>query len=140
RPRAVNPGVPMNKSIPLVAVDSSQINAIGHDAEISTLAIQFKGWKGEVGATYHYQNFTAEDFEAFKAAESLGRHFGKNIKPFADKYPYTKVADMPSAEDVARMSDDELIRLAHAHGVSFEPGSYGANLIAADAAAKNPAA
>lgn len=86
-------------TIPLHPVESSQINAIGHDAETNTLAIQFKGWKGEVGATYHYANFTAEDFEAFKSAESLGRHFGKNIKLFADKYPYTKVADKPSAED-----------------------------------------
>ena len=84
-------------NIPLQPVESSQINAIGHDAETSTLAIQFKGWKGEIGATYHYANFTAEDFATFKAAESLGRHFGKAIKPFADKYPYTKVADKPAA-------------------------------------------
>lgn len=126
--------------IALHDVESSQINAIGHDPETKTLAIQFKNWKGEVGSTYHYANFTAEDFAAFKGAESLGRHFGKHIKLHADKYPYTKVADKPSAEDIAQMPDDDLIRYAHANGVSFEPGSYGANLIAADAAAKNPAA
>lgn len=87
--------------IPLQPVESSQINAIGHDAETNTLAIQFKGWKGEIGATYHYANFTAEDFEAFKGAESIGRHFGKAIKPFADKYPYTKVEDKPAADEPA---------------------------------------
>lgn len=87
--------------IPLNEVESSQINAIGHDAETNTLAIQFKGWKGEVGATYHYANFTAEDFAAFQAAESKGRHFGKHIKLHADKYPYTKVADKPSADEPA---------------------------------------
>jgi hypothetical protein len=89
----------MNTEITLHPVESSQINAIGHDAETNTLAIQFKSWKGDVGATYHYANFTAEDFAAFKGAESLGKHFGKSIKPFADKYPYTKVADKPAAED-----------------------------------------
>lgn len=85
--------------IALADVQSSQINAIGHSAETNTLAIQFKNWKGEIGATYHYANFTADDFEAFRNAESLGKHFGKNIKPFADKYPYTKVEDKPAVED-----------------------------------------
>lgn len=78
-------------------VESSQIAAIGHSPETETLAIQFKSWKGEVGSTYHYANFSAADFEAFKNADSLGRHFGKNIKPFPDKYPYTKVAPAPAA-------------------------------------------
>lgn len=89
--------------MPIIAlqdVESSQINAIGFDPETNTLAIQFKSWRGEVGSTYHYANFTAEDFEAFKSAESLGRHFGQHIKPFADKYPYTKlVEDESSAGD-----------------------------------------
>lgn len=87
--------------MPIIAlrdVDSSQINAIGYDPETLTLAVQFKGWKGELGATYHYGNVTAEDFEAFKSAESLGRHFGRHIKPFPEKFPYTKVAEKPAAE------------------------------------------
>lgn len=85
----------MHKPIPLQSVSSSQINAIGHDAETNTLAVQFKNWKGEVGSTYHYSNFSAEDFAAFNGAESKGKHFGKNIKPFVEKFPYTKVADAP---------------------------------------------
>jgi len=32
-----------------------------------------------------------DDFAAFKAAESLGKHFGKHIKPFAAKNPYKKI-------------------------------------------------
>jgi hypothetical protein len=81
-------------------VDSSQIHSIGHDPETNTLAIRFySGWgdKKRVGSLYHYQNFTAEDFEAFKSAESLGKHFGGQIKPFADKYPYTKIEDAAPA-------------------------------------------
>lgn len=80
-------------SIALDAVESSQIAAIGHDPETNTLAIQFAAKSG-TGSVYHYSNFTADDFAAFKAAESIGSHFGKHIKPFADKYPYVKVAPL----------------------------------------------
>lgn len=79
-------------TIAMEAIESKQLAAIGHDAATNTLAIQFRGWDGKLGSTYHYANFTAEDFKAFQAAESKGSHFGKNIKPFADKYPYKKVS------------------------------------------------
>ena len=65
-------------------VESSQIAAIGHDAETNTLAIRFKNWKGVPTSLYQYQNFTAEDF-------------GAHIKPFAEKYPYTKIEDAAPA-------------------------------------------
>lgn len=77
--------------IALDSVESSQITAIGHDAESNTLAIQFKNWKGEPASLYHYSNFTAEDFAAFKAAKSIGKHFGQFIKPETVKYPYVKI-------------------------------------------------
>ena len=80
------------QDIPLESVESHQIAAIGHDAATEILAIQFKSWKGGTGSTYYYSNFTVEDFAAFKAAESKGKHFGEHIKPFAEKFPYTKVA------------------------------------------------
>lgn len=79
-------------TITMDSVDSSQINAIGYDAATQTLAVQFKNWKGDVGSTYHYSNFTASDWEAFKAAESKGSHFGKFIKKETVKHPYTKVS------------------------------------------------
>lgn len=87
----------MTKTIDMHTVESKQIHAIGHDAETNTLAIRFKNWKGEVTSLYHYENFTAEDFEAFKSAESIGSHFGKHIKPFAKKYPYTQIEKTPAA-------------------------------------------
>ncbi len=77
-------------AIALMPVESSQIAAIGHDAATSTLAIQFKN-KAGAGSVYHYQNFTAELFAAFAGAESIGSHFGKHIKPFAEKFPFTKI-------------------------------------------------
>jgi hypothetical protein len=85
--------------IELRDVESSQIAAIGHDPESNVLAIQFKSWKGDRRSTYHYDNFTAEDFAAFRDAESLGRHFGKHIKPFPEKYPYTKVAESDTGDE-----------------------------------------
>jgi len=86
--------------VKLIEVESSQIHAIGHDPETNTLAIRFKNWKGDITSLYHYANVTAADFAAFIASESKGRHFGKSIKPFADKYPFTKIesAPAPSAE------------------------------------------
>ena len=81
----------MQNQIKLVEVLDRQILGIGHDAESNTLAIQFKNWKGEPSSLYHYSNFTAEDFAAFKAAESIGKHFGQFIKPETVKYPYVKI-------------------------------------------------
>ena len=49
-------------------VESSQIAAIGHDAETNTLAVRFKNWKGVPTSLYHYRNFNAEDFAAFSRA------------------------------------------------------------------------
>ncbi len=86
--------------IQLFDVDSSQIHSIGHDPATNTLAIRFtKGYGANrgPGSLYHYDNFTAADFEAFKGAESLGRHFGGYIKAFPAKYPYRKVAEEQQA-------------------------------------------
>lgn len=82
--------------IPMVEVESSQIHSIGHDPKTNTLAIRFTrgfGANRAAGSLYHYQHFTASEFDAFQGAESKGRHFGQHIKPFAEKYPYTRIAD-----------------------------------------------
>lgn len=80
---------------PVIAMDtvvSSQINAIGHDAGTNTLAIHFKSYSQKPGSVYHYANVTAEQFAEFKAAGSIGAYFGKNIKPFKDRFPYVQVS------------------------------------------------
>lgn len=87
----------MQKHIEMHDIESSQIAQVGHDAETNTLAIRFKNWKGVPTSLYHYQNFTADDFAAFMAAESKGKHFGAHIKPFAEKYPYKKIEDVAPA-------------------------------------------
>lgn len=80
-------------SIPLTPVDSSQINAIGYDAASKTLAIQFKGYSGKVGATYHYANVTPAQFAEFNKADSKGRWFGAHLKDAVKAHPYTRLAD-----------------------------------------------
>ncbi len=77
-------------SITMAPVESSRIAAIGHDANNSVLAIQFK--RGDApGPIYHYQNFDTEQFQQFQDAESIGSHFYQHIKPFAEKFPYQKM-------------------------------------------------
>jgi len=79
-------------AIAMTPVTSSQIESIGHDAETNTLAIRFKNSKGGAGSLYHYDNFTAADFAAFRGAESTGKHFGAHVKSQAGKHPFRKVA------------------------------------------------
>lgn len=76
--------------IALGAVKSSQIESIGHHPETNTLAIKFKGWGDKPGSVYHYQNFTAQQFDEFKKAKSIGSHFKTNIKTFTEKHPFVK--------------------------------------------------
>jgi hypothetical protein len=90
--------MPTIHGIEMLPVDSSQIAAIGHDTAGNTLAIQFKGRNGP-GSVYHYQNVDAAAFEQFAAAESIGSHFYKHIKPHADKYPYQKMEAVPAPQE-----------------------------------------
>ena len=83
--------------INLQSVESSQIAAIGHHPETNTLAIQFAAKSG-TGSVYHYANFDAEAFAAFKGAESIGSYFGKFIKKETERHPFVKVASaVPAA-------------------------------------------
>lgn len=85
----------MTTQIALDSVESSQIAGIGYDAASQTLAIQFKSGKQ---AVYHYANVDAALYQEFSAAESIGSFFYKNIKPFPEKYPYTRIESAPQTE------------------------------------------
>lgn len=82
----------MSLSIALEPVTSSQLDSIGHDAATNTLAIRFKAKKGP-GSLYHYQGFTAEQFEAFKNAESIGIYFRDHIKTKPEAHPFEKIIE-----------------------------------------------
>ena len=83
-------------AIPLTPVDSSQLEAYGHDAPTATLAIRFKGFGGKPGSLYHYANFGDTDMARFRDAESKGSHFIRQIKPHADRYPCTRIIETPT--------------------------------------------
>jgi hypothetical protein len=86
-------------------VESSQIAEVGYGEGLygpETLALRFPPTKkqkaaGEPGSEYHYQNVTPEMHQEFMAAESIGSYFGRNIRPFPEKYPFTKVEADPTA-------------------------------------------
>ena len=82
----------MSTAIALEPVTSSQLDSIGHDPATNTLAIRFKAKNGP-GSLYHYSNFSAEQFEAFKGAESIGIHFRDHIKTKPDAHPFEKIIE-----------------------------------------------
>lgn len=58
------------------------------DPTVGTLEVEFKA-KGKTPASvYRYAGVRAEHYEAFKNAESAGKHFLANIK---GKFQHTKV-------------------------------------------------
>lgn len=72
-----------NKAVKMEMIDvkSSQISAIGHDG--NTLRVRFKN-----GSEYDYSGMSPEAFNEFLGAESIGSHFGKNVRGV---YEYSKV-------------------------------------------------
>jgi hypothetical protein len=76
--------------IELLAVNSSQVKAVGYDPATKTLAVTFN--RGQ-GAIYHYPDVSPELHAQFLAAESMGRFHGEHIKhlPFV-KFPAEEVA------------------------------------------------
>ena len=71
--------------IPLTAVESNQVSAIGYDAASGTMAVTFSRGPGHV---YHYPNVSPELHQQFLEAESIGSFFGQHIKTLAfDKFP-----------------------------------------------------
>lgn len=59
----------------LTPVQSSNIEAIGHDPVTNELHVKFK-----TGATHIYAGVTAEQHDAMRDAESVGKHFHAHVK------------------------------------------------------------
>lgn len=51
------------------------IAAIGYDEEAKELHVEFNG-----GRIYRYGDVPKDAFEAFRTAESIGKHFGQSIR------------------------------------------------------------
>ena len=64
----------MNK-VTMDAVDSSNVMAIGYDAEAGEMHVQFRG-----GSTYIYENVPPDLSEEFKASPSKGSFYHERVK------------------------------------------------------------
>lgn len=57
-------------------VKSSMLHSMAHDSETNTLIVKFK----EDGPEYDYADVPASAFTKMMEAESIGKHFGTNIR------------------------------------------------------------
>lgn len=64
-------------------VSSSNIEAIGYDAENQTVYVQFLN-----GSTYAYKGVPEHEFENLRTASSVGSYLNRNYKNI---YPYERV-------------------------------------------------
>jgi hypothetical protein len=83
-------------AIQLEDVESSQFKKWGYDPSTETLAIEFHGYNGKPGGLYHYRHFTATEWAAARDAKSKGTYFNQNVKKFPDRYPYTRIPNLPA--------------------------------------------
>jgi len=63
-------------------VSSSNISAIGYDADNQTLEVEFTN-----GAVYSYSSVPSGEYEGFMNADSKGKYLHVNIK---NRYSFTK--------------------------------------------------
>ena len=64
-------------------VSSSNIQAVGYDAESQTVYVQFLN-----GTTYAYKGVPEHEFENLRTAPSVGSYLNRNYK---NVYPYERV-------------------------------------------------
>lgn len=57
-------------------VKSSMLHSVSHDPVSNTLIVKFK----EDGPIYDYADVPAYEFDKLMKAESVGKHFGTNIR------------------------------------------------------------
>ncbi len=71
--------MPMPDMLP---VSSSNIAAVGYDAENQTVYVQFMN-----GSTYAYKGVPEHEFENLRTAPSVGSYLNRNYK---NVYPYER--------------------------------------------------
>lgn len=71
--------------IKLTPVESSMIEAIGHNQETKILRVLFKN-----GVMYDYAGVSEEKYNEFKNSKSIGKEFHSNIKK---KYEAKKIEE-----------------------------------------------
>jgi hypothetical protein len=67
-------------AIDMVPVQSAAISSVGHDPSTNTIHVEFHS-----GGTHSFGPFTKQEFERFRDADSIGKHFHANIRAQAIK-------------------------------------------------------
>ena len=78
-------------------VKSSLLRSVGYHAATETLELEFNGKEGAPAKIYSYTPFTQAQWELFRSAESIGRHFLLHIKP-DKKLVYKRVEEKNEEE------------------------------------------
>lgn len=84
-----------------IAVSSTNLSDIGHDATTNTLSVIFKG-----RSAYFYPGVPVEVYDRFVAAESKGRFFNAEVK---DKYAFFVLEDI----ELFPAGTQEALNVAH---------------------------
>jgi hypothetical protein len=71
-------------------VTSSNIAEVGYDPQSLTLGVRFTN-----GSLYHYAGVTPEKHAEFVGAESIGKHFGAQIR---GKYEHSRIEETEKSE------------------------------------------
>ncbi len=71
----------------LTPVESSNIEAMGHDPVTQVMTVKFKN-----GTVYDYQKVNKEIYMNILNASSVGGAFNASVKKFPLLFPFTKVA------------------------------------------------
>lgn len=67
--------------VPVFAVESSNLEAVGYDAELEVLAVQFKPRSGkQKGPRFHYHGVKPDVYEELLNAVSCGSFYAARIK------------------------------------------------------------
>lgn len=74
----------------LTTVKSSMFDAIGHDPVANVLTVRMKN-----GKIYTHAEVSAEEYDAFLHAESMGRHYNEKIR---GQFAHTRVEDEQESE------------------------------------------
>lgn len=67
-------------AIDMVPVKSDMARALGHDPSTGTVYVEF-----HTGGTHPFGPFTKQEFERFRDAESIGKHFHSHVRVKAIK-------------------------------------------------------
>jgi hypothetical protein len=117
----------------MISVQSSQIAQIGHDGQ-SKCRVLFRR-----GGLYEYQTVTADEFESFRSAESIGSHFAQfiKVKPFkkveGSEFSAVSAIEAPAHRTVTEEPTDPAPAITEFENQKVEQVAQKANLLVQNA-------